>query len=345
MKKIYLAILALGLFNISRAQTLTAASEGSVGDVHSYKLYDSIAGGIPKTTGAGQSWNFSACSQNTAPVTVKNYSTPGSIPQSTMFPGCTIVETEASSDNLFWKSVASPTAQYELLGINNPGANSTITFTNSLIVAQWPVTMGYNQTDVAAGTATLGASGTSNMTMTSMGSGTGTITLPGGAVMASVLQVKTTNTLVLNLTGAATVTIKGTDYDYYHSSQKFALLTVSYETQTIVPVIGPNTITATAKIKVNSNVITGINEKNFDATFSIFPNPAKDAFNVDLSNANNNNGVIEIYNTAGALVKTVDLGNAGIIRQNVSISGLSSGIYIVKTTLGSRTSSRKLIVE
>jgi hypothetical protein len=50
-------------------------------------------------------------------------------------------------------------------------------------------------------------------------------------------------------------------------------------------------------------------------------------------------------NSVGALVKSIDLGNDSEIYSNISISNLSSGMYFVKTTVGDKTSTRKLIVE
>jgi len=49
---------------------------------------------------------------------------------------------------------------------------------------------------------------------------------------------------------------------------------------------------------------TGLNDKNFDATFQIFPNPAKDQFHVNLTNTSLQNGSLDIYNSIGAFSTT-----------------------------------------
>jgi hypothetical protein len=108
--------------------------------------------------------------------------------------------------------------------------------------------------------------------------------------------------------------------------------------------LGP-TVTTTAKIEVNNNVFTGLNDKNFDATFQIFPNPATDQFHVNLTNNSLENGTMDIFNSIGQLVSHVELGNEPTIQKTISLNQYKSGIYIVKTSLGNRTSTRKLIIE
>ena len=177
-----------------------------------------------------------------------------------------------------------------------------------------------------------------------MGAGTGTITLPGGFItLTNILQTKVVQTLTVT-TAAISGTLQSTDYSYYHSSQKFPVLFVSYSKQTLTSILGP-TVTTSASVKGNAIILTGVNDKNFDATFAIFPNPAKESFNVSLTNINNENSTVVIYNSVGQVVKTIELGNASVLEKNIVISDLSSGIYIVKTSLGNKTSARRLIVE
>ncbi|MCW3077895.1 MAG: hypothetical protein JWO32_2504 [Bacteroidetes bacterium] len=335
MKKIYITLLS-GLFiNQLSAQTLTqAAHEPVSGDMNSYKGYDS-SGVVPKNTGAGMSWNFSSFTINTT-TTSSTFTTATSVPAATNFPGATTAEDQGSGNYNFYKTVGS---SYESLGSSSPSGD--FTYTNSAVAVVWPATMGYSLTDAFSGTVTGGFSGTLAGTVTTQGTGTGTITLPGGLVMTNILQVRVKNNVNLNITTPfpLTATVTGVDYMYYHSSQKFPVLRVSYSATTGF------TNTSSATIELNSAIITGLTDKNFDATFQIFPNPAKDAFNVRLTNTENSNGTIEVFNSIGQLVKVINLGNSPVIQHSVSLTDLNSGIYIVKTTLGNKVSSRKLIVE
>lgn len=342
MKKIYLALFTIALGSGLRAQTLTAAAnEPTTGDTYSRKYYDSV-GVVPKNTGASQNWNFTPFTQTTV-NTISTYSPAGSVPSASNFPGTTLVEIQGG-DKLYWKSVASPTAQFEIVGMDQP-TGLILSYSNTAIAAQWPVAMGYSLTDVTSGTLSIsGMTGTVAGTITTLGSGTGTLTLPGNFPVPGILQTKMTQTIILYVPALSyTNTITSTEYNYYSGSQKFPLLTVSYEKES--ESVGTPTISYTNKIKVNNAVLTGINEKNFDANYQIFPNPAIHSFNIQLDNKNAEEGIVNIYNASAQLVRTIELGNSTKINTNISLEGLSSGVYLVRATIGQRNSSRKLIVE
>ena len=167
--------------------------------------------------------------------------------------------------------------------------------------------------------------------------------IPGGAMFTNVLQTTSTTSINIfcpsTIIGPFTLNTEGVTYDYYDASTKFPIMSVEYNKTT------GNFPGAEKIVRLNTSVITGINDKNFDATFTIFPNPAKDFVNVNLSNKNNETGKIEVINSLGAITQTIDLGNESAISKNISISDLATGVYMVKTTLGNRTSVRKLIVE
>jgi hypothetical protein len=274
---------------------------------------------------------------------ISTYSTAGSVASSSNFPGSTLVELEGGN-KIYWKSVPTPTTQFELVGMDQP-SGLILTYTNTALLVQWPVAMGYSVTDVFSGTLSIaGQTGTAEGTITLQGTGTGSLMLPGGFPVHGILQTRMTQSIVLYVASLNyTNNITSTGYSYYHSTQKFPLVSIEYERE--AESVGTPTISNTVKIQVNNSVLTGINEKNFDATFQIFPNPAKDAIHINLSNLNAELGTIEIYNLTGILVKQVVLGTETSFDQNISINDLSSGIYLVKTKIGRRTSSRKLIVE
>jgi hypothetical protein len=343
MKKIYVTILGAIIAGQMSAQTLTKIThEPIIGDGSTSQGYDST-GVVPKNTGAGLIWDFSTLTSNTITGT-STFVDPTSVASATAYPGTTIAEDAGGGSYSFYKSTSTPTTQFEILGFYSPGLS--MTYTNSAIASVWPVSMGYSVTDTYAGTVDVsGSAGPLSGTITTTGSGTGTLIAPGGATLTNVLQVKTANRLTLSIAGGLfTGTIVSTDYAYYQTTQKTPVLYVSYQRQTLSSFSGP-TVTTSADISMNTQVITGINDHNFEASFQIFPNPAKEAINVKLSNAKNENSFIEIYNSVGMLIRKVELGNESTLTQLVNISDLNSGIYIVKTTLGTKQSSRKLIVE
>lgn len=337
MKKIYLSIIAATIAFSANAQlTLTKAfNEPVLGDVNTKETFDSVAV-LNNATGANQTWNFSALTSSSV-TEVSTFTTVASTPNGSNFVGATLAEDDGQGGYTYYKSTST---QYEIVGIEDP--NITLNFTNTAVAAVWPVAMGYTNTDVFSGSAVAGGTltGVANGTTTTTATGTGTLIVPGGATFTNILQIKTSQYVELDLAlGFITATVQTTDYNYYHGTQKFPILTVSYN-----DVQGAFT-DVSATIKLNSAVITGINDLNFDATFNIFPNPAKDFVYVKLQNEKNSNCTVQIVNALGQVAQEIDLGNDTEINQNISVANLSSGIYMVKTTLGDKVSVRKLIVE
>jgi hypothetical protein len=350
MKKLY-SIFALAVSGTAMVygQSITYATHAPVaGDVFTTKSYDSTAA-VPKQTGANQTWNFSSCLTSTDSPTSSTFVSASSVPASSMFPGTNIVEDLGGGYYSFQKT---STSSYEYLGSKN-GTTSTIILTNSLIYINFPFSMGSSMSDNAAGTLTLNTgsstfTGTIQYSITQNGTGTGNVILPGGNNISNILQVTTSYSMsqLVNIGfGNATVTIKGKAYNYFASGIKQAVLTVDYSTSTVQIPFGTPTVNTGFSADVNNNLITGLNELNFEAGFQIFPNPGKDYFSVNLSNPDRNECVIHIYNASGTLVKEISLGNNAEVNEKVDISHLTPGIYLVKTNLGERQSVRKLIKE
>ncbi len=337
MKKIYLSLLASAFtFQFANAQlTLTkVTNEPVIGNVFNRKGFDSV-GVIPKNAGAAQVWNFSSLVSNTA-VATSIYTTVASIPSGTAYPSATIVESNGAGSYNFFKSAGTI---FEQVGYEDPSPN-TISFTNTAIGANWPIGFGYSLNDPLAGPASnAGTPGTCNGYILTQASGSGTLILPMGTY-TNVLQVKTTQELDLAfLGGALTVTIIAIDYNYYHSSQKFPLLNVAYQTTSGF------TSGFSAAIKINNNIILGTNEINSISNYIIYPNPATEKLNIVLSNDKAETVSVQIVNQLGQITKSEDLGNQNIINHSLSLSGMAKGIYFVKTTVGNKSSVKKLIVE
>lgn len=337
MKKIYLSILT-GTFAFSMNAQLTltkVANEPSIGNVNAKKGYDSTSV-IPKSTGAGQSWNFSSLTTNTI-VESTTYTTVASSPSASAFPGATLAESDGAGAWTYWKST---TSTFELMGMIDP--TTVINFSNTAIVAAWPIGMGYNNTDAYAGSAAIQTTltGSAIGTITSQGTGTGTVTLPGSLVFTNMLQLRTNQILQLNLMfGLITATMTTNEYSYYHSSQKFPLITISYQK-------AAGTFTSnTCDIRINSAVAMGVNEATFDKTFVIYPNPASGIFHVMFTNERNESLSMEIMNNLGQTIRNIDLANSNDINTSINVSDMRTGVYYVKTTLGNNSVVKKLVIQ
>jgi PKD repeat protein len=98
---------------------------------------------------------------------------------------------------------------------------------------------------------------------------------------------------------------------------------------------GSNTLTKTNYIHVGG---VGINELNQNI-ISVYPNPVKDMMTVQ---ANSNIKEIYIYNMTGQLVLNQVVSSNKV---NVTITGLSSGIYSLKAILDNGTITKKIVIQ
>ena len=84
----------------------------------------------------------------------------------------------------------------------------------------------------------------------------------------------------------------------------------------------------------------GINDLN-KTSFSMYPNPTADG-NVTINNNLEANGTVNVFTLTGANVFSAELSQG---TQNLNLSGLSAGMYIVKVESGNASESKKLIIK
>lgn len=332
MKKIYTLIFGVLLINTAvKAQiTLTkAANEPVIGDVDNRQAMDTV-NAIPNNSGSGQVWDFSTITTGTAAAVANTYTTPSSVPGGTAHPTATIAQTDGTSPR-FFKSTATT---FEMLGMTT--SSVTLTFTNTAVMANWPIAFNYANNDPVGGSLTSSfGGGTFSGNLVGTAPGSGTLLLPG-RTYNNVLQVITymniTATIATSLI-PITATLNVTNYQYYDASQKYPLLNVNI---TRLNSLLGNQVTTT--LDVNNNIYAGINEYTLDNAFVIYPNPASNKVNIQLNNFNA--ATVEITNQLGQVVKSLQLESNN---ESLDISDLNSGIYFVKTTAENKTSVKKLI--
>lgn len=76
--------------------------------------------------------------------------------------------------------------------------------------------------------------------------------------------------------------------------------------------------------------------------FNIFPNPASDMLTIEMNRECEDFLTLYIYNSYGALLKKVDLTQN---RQQINISDLCDGMYVVEIQSSKQTGRQKLLVE
>ena len=344
MKKIYLVIFsALLCTQISKGQlSLTKAfNEPVIGDVNISHCWDSTSA-LDNNAGPNTLWDFSALTTNTG-VSTSNYTTVAGSTDAGNYPNATFAEFDGNAGYTYYRATTTATPQLELLGIYQPSLSINLN-QNPAVIAVWPIAYGYNKTDALSGTVstpTIGGNATGNVKTSA--SGTGTVLLPGGLTFTNVLQITATQTINISLMAGpipvASATVLSTNYQYYHGTQKFPILSVNYQT------ISGAFSGSSASIRINNNVIAGIKESHSKIDFSIAPNPSNDQLNISLTNQKAENVSAMILNNLGQLVKTIELGNSTTINKQVDLTDLNSGIYIIKTTIGASSSSKKIIIE
>ncbi|MEI6020844.1 MAG: T9SS type A sorting domain-containing protein, partial [Bacteroidota bacterium] len=162
-------------------------------------------------------------------------------------------------------------------------------------------------------------------------------------VFTNIIQIKTIRKELTAFTYSGTPGTYSdtyTTFDYYHASQRFPLLSVSYDYY--VDQSGPS---LSANITVNKIITVGLKNQSFDNAFSIFPNPAKDILYFQMDNLNAENCSLEMIDVTGNQVKLIEYDNNTVIKDKVNISDLPKGLYFLKTTSGEKSKVQKLLVD
>jgi hypothetical protein len=314
MRKIYIA-LCISLLGINANAQLSLTKTTNcpiVGYSETLKDYDSTSA-VPKTTGTNKSWNFTSL---TSPAVAgsQTYVTTASTSSAGFFPSANI----ANQSSSWIEYLNSQTTKLEDLGGVDPTSGSKTVFSNPITWRVWPFTYGTSDFDTFAASTTNTSGPTYNFTGNSLltGTGTGTVTLPGGVKFTNCLQV--TRNYTYFVTGAFTATVTSTDYEYWASSYRSPLITITYQTV--------KEATMTTKdfwASSNSSADVGIEENNLSAEkLIIFPNPVKDQLNLILPD----NAVaeeIELYDITGKLILTEKNMNS------LNTSSLPKGGYMV----------------
>lgn len=346
MNKIYTFILGAVLFSgVFKAQTLTltkAVNEPIVGDFERRKGFDSTSA-LSNSAGSNQTWNFTSLTSNTAAVVLNTYTTPASVPGYTAFSNFSTA-TIGKTDGTVGEFYKSTTSTYEMLGMA-PSSSLALSFTNTAIVAQWPITNTYSLTDAVSGNIKVNiifpSTGPFNGTQNVSAIGTGTLQLPNGITLNDCMLLKSALTgtgSVVILTVTANATITSTGYNYYHASQKFPVLSIVYSTTSVKTGTAAPNVTNNVNITINNDVFAGIKEYGVLHQASVYPNPAQNFITVDLAGLKE--ATIEIFDLSGKIMFSEKISEN---KNKINISSLNSGMYFIRTSDETKYSVQKFI--
>lgn len=104
----------------------------------------------------------------------------------------------------------------------------------------------------------------------------------------------------------------------------------------------PSDLTA---VNVAVDCFLGIDEMNLNYLLNIYPNPAKNEFNIDFTLTETANVKLEVFNIIGASVLSKELGQVNSIHETVDATKLQSGVYLVNITVSNKSYTRKVVIQ
>lgn len=343
MKKLYFTVLMIfGGLTVIKAQLLTQSNHAPVvGDMYDVYQIDST-GVTPGASGSSAVWNFTATPTRTTILISNTYTTAASITSGSIYPVASIAKTNLSSKNFYTSSSNQ---------LNFWGGNVTIqsqsadyVFSSAAIHAKYPMSLGTTTNSSFSGTiySGLGNGTISNGTATCTGDGTGTLNLPA-RTFTNVIKVMTYTQFDFTVS-FITGTVKQLNYDYYSPLTKYPLFTIT--SSTISSSVSTDQIADIVLINKDYQYV-GVNENVKEiASLNIFPNPAKNNFNLSFVNENADVVSYELTNTLGQTIKKENLGNEkGLVNYSVNITDLQAGVYFVKVNAGTKSSTKKITIQ
>ncbi|MBL7934038.1 MAG: T9SS type A sorting domain-containing protein [Bacteroidia bacterium] len=270
MNRFFSFMLSLGFFGLN-SQTLTQSfNEPVVGDIDVHYRLDTSAytSGVPiHVSGNNCTWDFSKLVGN-FPMVVDSFINVSAAVGGSAYPNASFVQ---HRDLLytFYQSISSP-QQTELLGAYSPSLS--LTFTNSAIIATYPVAYGYSLTDPVAGSFKFNSTnGTCVGSISIMADGFGTAKFNGGVSIPNVLCLRSVEVLTLSIGIAQFGTFRQSVYNYYMPGRKYPILNVNYTTYGYLA----NPPTTTAFIYGSNDYFSGVGiEENTGLDkIQVFPNP------------------------------------------------------------------------
>ena len=97
---------------------------------------------------------------------------------------------------------------------------------------------------------------------------------------------------------------------------------------------------------VDFGCVSLVNENfNINDAFSVVPNPNQGSFNVRYNSSSNNDIFIEVTDMSGRSIFSNKYVHEGLFYQNVTLSNVQAGMYIVTVKDGNNTGVKKIIIK
>lgn len=329
MRKIYLSYLfSLGASICIAQPTLTVSGNSPMPGVDFTVHYDTWQS--EGNGGANQTWDYSGLTSDSTKTI--SYVDPMSTPSGASFPNAEVCQVDYSGyiyydyDNNNWDYIGAE------------AAGTVISSTDPATFLELPLTYGDSWSDTRASTMQFG---TRAGTISGNADGYGTLILPWGTIN-DVLRIHVEE----DYTDNVFITI---DYDFdtfWFMKPGIPYPLLLLQTLNVTPSLGaPSQILA---LQYADESAVGIGEEiEIIGSMSVFPSPAEDNATLEYTLAAGDAMTLSIVEMTGRTVAEVALGRKapGIHRENISVSGLTSGAYFVQLQ-GSQTQRiERLIVQ
>jgi hypothetical protein len=353
MKKLYFIFFTAFLSGQIDAQTYTLTSSNHqpiVGDSYGALTVDTNSTPLPMhISGAGVTWSITALTLTDSIVALNTFSTAATYSNSANYANTNLVQYDSTTTTYFNSS----TNMVELTGVDAGQFDLNYNAGNATI-AMYPMAFGFSNTDNTVGgdmsvvTPFGPATGTFTGTVTTQVDGTGTLNLNNISVFNNCVRLATMQNILFDLAtplGQMAGILDQTTYNFYNSSSKFPLFSVTYF-HVQVPDAGIDQ--GQAQVTILSSVAIGVKENSEkEILFKAYPNPASDEVQLHFVLAKNESYTFEIVNAIGQVVKTVSMPNLhmGMYNETINTSDLRAGIYTIKVTGTSSHGTEKLVIQ
>lgn len=317
--------------------TNSAPQIGQQTTVHMTPNYSGTIG----TPGANQNWDFSTVGSGTSYQ--NDYISCSSSPDCSNNPGATIVMHDLSSDA--YSYIIMDNSHIANKGIYGSSQGQTMEFQYSDPETYMYFPLAYNNThsdswaataQLAGGMATIDRSGTTTVTA----DGYGTLKTPAGTFQNTLrVHMHQAYQDVMTVAGNTTNISYETDiYTWYQPGVHDRLLSIAS--------IAINGAAASTSIQYTDETPNAIHHPNTDKFVSqIFPNPANDNINVQLSNTEDQIKYIRVVNILGQVVAKLSANNLHQTAHNtysIQTATIPTGVYWLQITTHRGTSNQKV---
>ncbi len=257
---------------------------------------------------------------------------------SAAIPAAELISTDGGNDTSFW---AVTTNGLEQVGVRTD-LEGTISFTDASLELKLPCTFGTTWSDALGANYIVSGiiSVTRIGTITGIGDGYGTLSMPGNVTLPTVLRVKVRRDVSDNSAVANVHRIANIHY-YYIPTLPHPYVTLTQDSVQIGT--GAWTVAKSATWQGNPFLV-GMEDINpDDFTFNAYPNPVSEMLSVTFAQGATTNVRIELIDATGRMVSRQSVsGGTGTI----DTKGFAAGVYSLRVSAGEQLlGTRRITVQ